>query len=69
MDKEELKIIVGVIIAALVALSLVIGGALYMDKVTCDSKWQEFEHSWGPIEGCRIKNNGRWVPAENYREF
>jgi hypothetical protein len=40
------------------------------DTYSCHSKWDRTAQAveYGPVQGCMIKINGRWVPAENYRE-
>ncbi len=36
----------------------------------CFSKWAgTYETKYNPLSGCRVHIHGKWVPAENVREF
>lgn len=54
-------------IVAVVLLGMAWGLASYR----CSSKWSQsgMATSWGPIQGCLIQRDGRWIPSENYREL
>ena len=38
---------------------------------TCHAKWGDaFETRWAMFSGCQIKlTDGRWIPADSYREL
>ncbi|MDO8357273.1 MAG: hypothetical protein Q7U76_12860 [Nitrospirota bacterium] len=27
------------------------------------------KEDWGPAQGCLVQHNGRWIPADNFREM
>lgn len=36
----------------------------------CKAKSVSFDnHNYGPIQGCLVLHNGRWLPLENIRGF
>lgn len=61
---NEGDFIASLIIAVIIGLVFVA-----LSYFECDSKAQSFVHSWGPIQGCMIKEpkDGIWIPLENYR--
>jgi len=43
---------------------------LKIDQHACIAKARSFEEiEWGPIQGCMVKHNDRWLPLENIRGF
>ncbi len=59
----------GMLIFILVLFVGISFGAVQLDKYKCYSAWSDYETQWGFMTGCRIKHNGLWVPAKNFREF
>lgn len=39
--------------------------------LTCTSSWEKsgMAVSYGPIQGCLIFHDGKWIPESNYREM
>lgn len=64
-----LELIIAIILGA-IGLALVFGGALALDYASCRSKStaMNVEHSYGPLQGCMVRVNGRWLPIESVRE-
>ncbi len=57
---------------AVTIFSIIIIAILFLffslvDMWSCHSKWSEYKVSYGPIQGCMIKVNDKFIPAENYR--
>lgn len=65
MKAEIIVLIFGA--AAIILLLLMFG----WEMAACHGKWEKsgFESSYGPIQGCIVNVNGRWLPSENYREM
>jgi len=53
----------------MVAFVLAVG--LSVSALSCHSRWVKsgYETSWGPLQGCNIKVDGRWIPEDRYRDF
>jgi len=55
-----------------VVVILVVGAICWMfASYECSAKWEKsgMATDWGPIQGCLIKRDGKWIPSENYREI
>jgi hypothetical protein len=54
-----------------VMLVLIIVVTFFFDRWSCHSKWSKsgFATSWGPVQGCLIKVNDKWIPEGSYREI
>lgn len=70
MKESTREWVLGVVIGACLAapgIAIILG----VNWWRCASKWEAsgFLSSYGPVQGCLINagENGRWVPAENYR--
>ena len=52
-------------------LGVVVGALFLFNSYVCSSRWEKsgFATSWGPIQGCLIQHEGRWIPEENYRDM
>jgi len=53
------------------SILLLIAGSIFISAYICKTKWQDsgFECRWALFTGCQIKTKeGRWIPAESYRE-
>lgn len=50
---------------------VIFGALLWLSSVKCASRWEQsgFETSYGPLQGCLVRHDGRWIPEENYREM
>lgn len=59
------------LIIAIVLSVIVYGGLLLVQQYRCDAMWGKsgMETSWGPIQGCLVQSDGRWIPSENFREM
>jgi len=67
-DKEAL-ISVGI---GAVFFALLLGGIYWASDVKCQRQWQGsgMQSEYRAFQGCRIKlSDGRWIPAQNYREL
>lgn len=60
-----------IFVAALIAVFAILGRVAYsLDKASCHAKARSFEDvSYGFIQGCMVKHNGRWLPLDNIRGF
>ena len=59
-------------ISALLVTAVLLAGIFYLAKLECSQRWENsgMEYEYGVIQGCVIQlKDGRWVPAENYREL
>ena len=61
----------GLPITAAIAILVIIGSfALITEYIACDSRARSFTDSeWGPIQGCMVLHNDRWLPLENMGGF
>jgi len=65
------------IIAALIsiAFAVIIGIGFVMGSIiglfSCSAQWSRsgYDYSYGPVKGCVVHINGRWIPADNVREI
>lgn len=60
------------IIGAILAVVGILLFSNFVGGVECRSKWEQsgFEVQYGFLKGCLIKApEGKWIPAENYREM
>jgi hypothetical protein len=58
------------LLAALLVVVLMFGGVIWMASVSCKAKAVSFDsYSFGPIQGCMVLHNDRWLPLENIRGF
>jgi hypothetical protein len=60
------------LIMLFILFAAMLGGAAYLDYVGCSNRWRDsgFPVRYELIAGCMIKQkDGRWIPAENYREL
>jgi hypothetical protein len=60
------------ILLLLALFAIITGGAMFLDYVGCHNRWEDsgFKVRYGIIAGCMIQQkDGRWIPAENYREL
>lgn len=39
------------------------------DRYVCSSKWSDFENRYGLIEGCMVKQDGKWFPSDRVRSI
>jgi hypothetical protein len=68
-DDKEALIALG---ASFVFLALLLGGLYWANKVKCQRQWEGsgMPSEFRAFQGCRIKlKDGRWIPAQNYREL
>jgi len=68
MDSDDMKFIAWTGFGVVLVIALAMGA----DSYSCRSKWEAsgMAVSWGPIQGCLIQpEDGKWIPAENYREI
>ena len=53
-----------------VILTVIVSFALITEYIACNSRARSFTDSeWGPIQGCMVLHNDRWLPLENIRGF
>ena len=69
MNETVAQILVAVSILTLVAIFVYLPFVLL--RWECASKWElsGMATSYGPIQGCLIQHDGRWIPEQNYREL
>jgi hypothetical protein len=70
MDKDYSIWIV--ILAVVLVLVLILGGALWLDLKVCDASTAGigFPHTWSVWSSCMIEPTpGQWIPLKNWRYF
>lgn len=69
--KDETKELLWFIGIALAAFVVIIAALLAGKYYKCTSQWARsgMATDWGPIQDCVIQHNGKWIPADNYREM
>lgn len=58
-----------VIAAVAILAGVLIGAPMGLISWTCHARWSDFESDWGPIAGCRVKIDGKWIPENRVREW
>ena len=50
---------------------LIVALQIIWESAACHSKWGSsgFSSSYGPLQGCLIQHEGKWIPEHNYREM
>jgi hypothetical protein len=64
--------LIGPLVLLFLLAVVIFGGAAYIDYVGCHNRWRDsgFPVRYELIAGCMIRQkDGRWIPAENYREL
>ena len=59
------------IVVSLLLIAVVIAGFNKLSEINCMSMWSDsgFGVQYGFLPGCRIQTlDGKWIPADNYRE-
>lgn len=73
MRMSEHDWMVNVAVGAIVASSLVVVVTIVWlsGAYLCSSKWDQsgMATSWGPFKGCQLQHQGKWIPADSYREM
>ena len=66
--KEIVKFmsVIGGAVVGLVVIVLLL--SMWGAAVACPTRWDR-PTQWGPLQGCRVWVDGRWVPEQNVREF
>lgn len=59
---------VGLVVCVIVGL-IIFGPAYWITSKTCASKAARLglEYDFGPLQGCFVKDNGKWVDYDRYR--
>lgn len=66
MDTEEYLVLLGIV----AALVLIFGALIAVDAAACNRRYASYgETSYGVIQGCMVKHNGKWVPSDAIREI
>ena len=66
MNSDELVITIGTIICLIIFFVFAIGFNTY--KCRTKAVMQELEWSYGPIQGCMVKQeNGKWIDYDRLR--
>lgn len=49
-------------------ITVAVGVGMGLDSAGCASKSRlmGLEYSWGPLQGCMVRHDGRWDPLEKY---
>jgi hypothetical protein len=57
-------------VAYALALCVIALVTIWFASAQCSSKatLMQVEHSYGPLQGCMVKVNGRWLPLQAVRE-
>lgn len=60
----------GCVLIAAVGVVLVIGLALTLAWGSCRSQADGLglQHRWGPLMGCLVEEDGRWIPIEQLHQ-
>lgn len=66
MDKDEWIVVIIIIVGLMMFPAFVIGFNAY--KCKSKATMQEMEWSYGPIQGCMVKQeNGKWIDYDRLR--
>jgi len=71
MDREFLCII-GIIFGICILMVGIVGGiTMTIDYYSCkrQANLYQMEYTWGPMVGCNLKFNEKWIPMDRYRAF
>lgn len=60
-----------VVLPVLVILAVILPIIAWGDYASCNSRWAKsgYETSWGPLQGCLIKVDNKWIPDKMLRRF
>ena len=51
-----------------VGIAAFISTAIFLDSVACAAKSVSFDgHDYGPVQGCMVSHNGKWLPLSAIR--
>lgn len=61
--------VIGLVLLVVVAALMV--PIYWLETRSCASKWEEsgMKSDYAFFAGCRIEKNGKWIPADAYREL
>ena len=66
--REELQM--GCFVVLVLIFIMLIGGSILLtiDHFRCHARWEQsgYEANWGPVQGCLIKVEGKWIPADRW---
>lgn len=59
-------VIVGIMIAI---IAIITAPVMMMVAASCSSQASkmELEHSWGPLQDCMVRVDGKWMPLDSYK--
>lgn len=68
MDEDWKVFTIFILIMALI-LAVAIGLLGLLDRATCNQSTKDIglPHQWGWFSGCRILENNKWIPLDNWR--
>jgi hypothetical protein len=55
-----------IILIFIVSIGLIGGLGFILEKISCQNKYEEFPNRYGIWQGCQIKPDDKWIPAESY---
>ena len=49
-------------------LAVVISASLFVSRQSCHARWKSSGHetSWGPFQGCLIRDGEKWIPEDRW---
>lgn len=61
---DESRALIFAALVTVAALSIVIGGAMYMSSATCSSQARamRLNYEWGALQGCIVEYKGERIP-------
>lgn len=67
IDKEELELIVDIILLVLLIIFIIGIPVYFVEKASCARVWDEaYPSRYTLWEGCQIKIDGKWIPQESF---
>ena len=67
---REFFVVAGVLLAVFVGVGIIVGAPLaWLASAQCESQAHkmELDHSWGMIQECMVRVDGKWVLLRQYR--
>ena len=68
---EDLIFFGGMAFFSAVAVAVVLGLGNWASSVSCEQQWRDsgMTSQYGFFSGCRVKADGKWIPADAFREL
>lgn len=64
---DDWKYIISTLVVGAILLVGILALGKWIDSVSCNARYQDFEHKYEFISGCMVKEKGKWIPDDKFR--